>query len=92
MFCVHDFVLYISDVNPLMKLGDLEQVDDVVQDSASSYLMCVSESWEKQSKELTIGLVVRVFSSSSFKSDPSSDHTFECTVPNLLLNEFLSRF
>ncbi|KAK2845677.1 hypothetical protein Q7C36_010531 [Tachysurus vachellii] len=47
-----------EDVNPLMKLGDLEQADDVVQDTASSYLMCVSESWEKQIKELTIGLVV----------------------------------
>ncbi|MCI4392604.1 hypothetical protein PGIGA_G00147770 [Pangasianodon gigas] len=47
-----------EDVNPLLKLGDLEQAEDVVQDTASSYLMCVYESWEKQSKELTVGLVV----------------------------------
>lgn len=44
-----------------MKLGDLEQAEDAVQDTASSYLMCVSESWEKPSKELTVGLVVRYF-------------------------------
>ncbi|KAF7687326.1 DNA mismatch repair protein Msh3 isoform X1 [Silurus meridionalis] len=47
-----------EDVNPLLKLGDLEQAEDVVPDTASSYLMCVSESWEKHSKELTVGLVV----------------------------------
>ncbi|KAM9446339.1 DNA mismatch repair protein Msh3 [Clarias gariepinus] len=47
-----------EDVNPLLKLGDLEQAEDVVQDTPSSYLMCVSESWDKHSKELTVGLVV----------------------------------
>ncbi|XP_060762961.1 DNA mismatch repair protein Msh3 isoform X3 [Neoarius graeffei] len=46
------------NLNPLLKLGDLEQAEDVVQDTASSYLMCVSESWEKPSKEPTVGLVV----------------------------------
>lgn len=58
---IPDIVPCISDVNPLLKLGDFEQADDVVQDTASSYLMCVSESWEKQSKELTVGMVVRAF-------------------------------
>lgn len=58
--CLH-LLHCISDMNPLLKLGDLEQAEDVVQDTASSYLMCVSESWEKQSKELTVGLVVRAF-------------------------------
>uniref|UniRef100_A0A673LND4 DNA mismatch repair protein MutS-like N-terminal domain-containing protein n=1 Tax=Sinocyclocheilus rhinocerous TaxID=307959 RepID=A0A673LND4_9TELE len=46
-------------VNPLLKLGDLEQAEDVVQDSGNNYLMCASESFDKQSKELTIGMVVR---------------------------------
>uniref|UniRef100_A0A672MMP6 DNA mismatch repair protein MSH3 n=1 Tax=Sinocyclocheilus grahami TaxID=75366 RepID=A0A672MMP6_SINGR len=47
-----------EDVNPLLKLGDLEQGEDVVQDSGNSYLMCVNESFDKQSKELTVGMVV----------------------------------
>ncbi|XP_036454840.1 DNA mismatch repair protein Msh3 [Colossoma macropomum] len=47
-----------EDVNPLLTLGDLEQAEDVVQDMPNSYLICVSENWDKQSKELTIGLVV----------------------------------
>ncbi|TSM85999.1 DNA mismatch repair protein Msh3 [Bagarius yarrelli] len=47
-----------EDVNPLLKPEDLEQAEDVVQDTASSYLMCVSESWEKHSKDLTVALVV----------------------------------
>ncbi|XP_062873716.1 DNA mismatch repair protein Msh3 isoform X2 [Trichomycterus rosablanca] len=47
-----------EDVNPLLKLGDLEQAEDIVQDTPNSYLMCVSETWEKQSKDLTVGLVV----------------------------------
>ncbi|XP_066511228.1 DNA mismatch repair protein Msh3 isoform X2 [Hoplias malabaricus] len=47
-----------EDVNPLLTLGDLEQAEDVVQDTPNSYLMCVSENWDKQSKELTMGLVV----------------------------------
>ncbi|XP_076854159.1 DNA mismatch repair protein Msh3 isoform X2 [Brachyhypopomus gauderio] len=47
-----------EDVNPLLKLGDLEQAEDVVQDSANSYLMCVNESWDRRSRELTVGLVV----------------------------------
>ncbi len=50
---------FFSDVNPLLKLGDLEQAEDVVQDSGNNYLMCVSESFDKQSKELTVGMVVR---------------------------------
>ncbi|XP_058631979.1 DNA mismatch repair protein Msh3 isoform X3 [Onychostoma macrolepis] len=47
-----------EDVNPLLKLGDLEQAEDVVQDSGNNYLMCVSESFDKQSKELNVGMVV----------------------------------
>ncbi|KAK1792191.1 hypothetical protein P4O66_012148, partial [Electrophorus voltai] len=47
-----------EDVNPVLKLGDLEQAEDVVQDAPNSYLMCVKESWDRRSKELTVGLVV----------------------------------
>uniref|UniRef100_A0AAY4C5S6 DNA mismatch repair protein MSH3 n=1 Tax=Denticeps clupeoides TaxID=299321 RepID=A0AAY4C5S6_9TELE len=47
-----------EDVNPLLKMGDLEEAEDVVQDSSSNYLMCVSESWGRQSKELVVGMVV----------------------------------
>uniref|UniRef100_A0A8C1ZFL6 DNA mismatch repair protein MSH3 n=1 Tax=Cyprinus carpio TaxID=7962 RepID=A0A8C1ZFL6_CYPCA len=47
-----------EDVNPLLKLGDLEQAEDVVQDSGNNYLMCVSESFDKQSKDLPFGIQV----------------------------------
>ncbi|XP_030647649.1 DNA mismatch repair protein Msh3 [Chanos chanos] len=47
-----------EDVNPLLKLDDLEQAEDVVQDTPNNYLMCVSESFDKQTKELTLGIVV----------------------------------
>lgn len=55
---MNDWIAFFSDVNPLLKLGDLEQAEDVVQDSGNNYLMCVSESFDKQSKELTVGMVV----------------------------------
>lgn len=54
-------VLYeicLSDVNPLLKLRDLEQAEHIMQDTTNSYLMCVSEIRGKQSKDLTVGLVV----------------------------------
>ncbi|XP_031426428.1 DNA mismatch repair protein Msh3 [Clupea harengus] len=47
-----------EDVNPLLKLGDLEDAEDVVQDAPNNYLMCVYETWDKQSKELIVGVVV----------------------------------
>ncbi|KAJ8414872.1 hypothetical protein AAFF_G00023950 [Aldrovandia affinis] len=46
-----------EDVNPLLKLGDLEEAEDVVLDAPNNYLMCVSESWDGKAKELTLGLV-----------------------------------
>ncbi|KAI1900432.1 hypothetical protein AGOR_G00049880 [Albula goreensis] len=46
-----------EDVNPLMKLGDLEEAEDVVLDAPNNYLMCLSESWDSRAKELTVGLV-----------------------------------
>ncbi|TRY95911.1 hypothetical protein DNTS_021431 [Danionella cerebrum] len=47
-----------EDVNPLLKLEDLEQAEDGMQDGENNYLMCLNESFDKQSKELTIGMVV----------------------------------
>ncbi|XP_076126474.1 DNA mismatch repair protein Msh3 [Alosa pseudoharengus] len=47
-----------EDVNPLLKLGDLEDAEDVVQDAPNNYLMCVYETWDKQTKELIVGVVV----------------------------------
>lgn len=46
-------------MNPLLKLGDLEEAEDVVQDAPNSYLMCVYETRDKQTKELIVGVVVR---------------------------------
>uniref|UniRef100_W5KL83 DNA mismatch repair protein n=1 Tax=Astyanax mexicanus TaxID=7994 RepID=W5KL83_ASTMX len=64
-----------EDVNPLLKLGDLEQAEDVVQDPPTSYLMCVSENWDKLSKELTVGLVVVQPSTGDVMLDCFKDNT-----------------
>uniref|UniRef100_A0A665T7W0 DNA mismatch repair protein MSH3 n=1 Tax=Echeneis naucrates TaxID=173247 RepID=A0A665T7W0_ECHNA len=49
-----------EDVNPVCKLQDVEEgvCGDVVLDPPDSFLLCISESWNKLKKELTIGLVV----------------------------------
>nr|XP_015218552.1 PREDICTED: DNA mismatch repair protein Msh3 [Lepisosteus oculatus] len=46
-----------EDVNPLLKLGDLEEAEDVVLDSPNNYLLCVSESWDSRRQELSVGIV-----------------------------------
>ncbi|KAL4623212.1 DNA mismatch repair protein Msh3 [Arapaima gigas] len=46
-----------EDMNPLLKPGELEDVEDVVVDAPNSYLMCVSESYNIKTKELTVGIV-----------------------------------
>uniref|UniRef100_A0A665SZ52 DNA mismatch repair protein MSH3 n=1 Tax=Echeneis naucrates TaxID=173247 RepID=A0A665SZ52_ECHNA len=48
-----------EDVNPVCKLQDVEEgvCGDVVLDPPDSFLLCISESWNKLKKELTIGLV-----------------------------------
>uniref|UniRef100_A0A8C9RHN6 DNA mismatch repair protein MSH3 n=1 Tax=Scleropages formosus TaxID=113540 RepID=A0A8C9RHN6_SCLFO len=46
-----------EDMNPLLKLGELEDAEDVVVDAPNSYLMCLSESFNKKTKELTLGIV-----------------------------------
>ncbi|XP_074495491.1 DNA mismatch repair protein Msh3 isoform X2 [Sebastes fasciatus] len=48
-----------EDVNPVCRLGDVEEGGrgDVVSDPPDSFLLCVSESWDKVKKQLTVGLV-----------------------------------
>ncbi|MBN3308527.1 MSH3 protein, partial [Amia calva] len=46
-----------SHVNPLLKLGDLEQAEDVVLDAPNNYLLCMCESWEGKKQQLTVGVV-----------------------------------
>lgn len=48
-----------EDVNPVCRLGDVEGgvCGDVVTDPPDSFLLCVSENWDKLKKQLTVGLV-----------------------------------
>ncbi|XP_049907976.1 DNA mismatch repair protein Msh3 [Epinephelus moara] len=48
-----------EDVNPVCKLGDVEEggCGDVVLDPPDSFLLCISETWDKLKKQLTVGLV-----------------------------------
>ncbi|XP_040011812.1 DNA mismatch repair protein Msh3 isoform X2 [Xiphias gladius] len=48
-----------EDVNPVCRLGDVEEgaCGDVVSDPPDSFLLCISESWDKLKKQLTVGLV-----------------------------------
>lgn len=47
-------------MNPVCRLGDVEEgpSSDVVSDPPESFLLCISESWDKLKKQLTVGLVV----------------------------------
>uniref|UniRef100_A0A3Q3MEC9 DNA mismatch repair protein MSH3 n=1 Tax=Labrus bergylta TaxID=56723 RepID=A0A3Q3MEC9_9LABR len=49
-----------EDVNPVCRLGEGEQgaCGDVVSDPPDSFLLCISENWDKLKKQLTVGLVV----------------------------------
>ncbi|XP_035494882.2 DNA mismatch repair protein Msh3 [Scophthalmus maximus] len=48
-----------EDVNPVCRLGDVEEgpCGDVVGDPPESFLLCISENWDKLKKQLTVGLV-----------------------------------
>ncbi|XP_029998504.1 DNA mismatch repair protein Msh3 isoform X2 [Sphaeramia orbicularis] len=48
-----------EDVNPVCRLGDVEggACADVVSDPPDSFLLCISETWDKLKKQLTVGLV-----------------------------------
>nr|XP_020449533.1 DNA mismatch repair protein Msh3 isoform X2 [Monopterus albus] len=48
-----------EDVNPVCRLGDVEEgaSGDAVLDPPDSFLLCISENWDKLKKQLTVGLV-----------------------------------
>ncbi|XP_041644145.1 DNA mismatch repair protein Msh3 isoform X2 [Cheilinus undulatus] len=48
-----------EDVNPVCRLGNEEEgaCGDVVSDPPDSFLVCISENWDKLKKQLTVGLV-----------------------------------
>ncbi|KAM8886774.1 DNA mismatch repair protein Msh3 isoform 2-T2 [Spinachia spinachia] len=48
-----------EDVNPICRRGDVEEgcCGDVVSDPPDSFLLCISENWDKPKKQLTVGLV-----------------------------------
>ncbi|XP_034026554.1 DNA mismatch repair protein Msh3 isoform X2 [Thalassophryne amazonica] len=48
-----------EDVNPVCRLGDVDEgsCEDVVLDPPDSFLLCISENWDKLGKQLTVGLV-----------------------------------
>lgn len=56
-----NYSMYCSlDVNPICRLGDMEEgsSSDAVLDPPESFLLCISETWDKLRKQLTVGLVV----------------------------------
>ncbi|XP_055017861.1 DNA mismatch repair protein Msh3 isoform X2 [Boleophthalmus pectinirostris] len=48
-----------EDVNPVCKIEDIPEVcsDGPSMDPPHSFLLCISENWDKQHKQLTVGLV-----------------------------------
>ncbi|KAM6930900.1 DNA mismatch repair protein Msh3 [Xenentodon cancila] len=46
-----------EDVNPVYRLTDVEECGDVVVDPPDSFLLCISEGWDKPKKQLTVGMV-----------------------------------
>uniref|UniRef100_H3CJD5 DNA mismatch repair protein MSH3 n=1 Tax=Tetraodon nigroviridis TaxID=99883 RepID=H3CJD5_TETNG len=49
-----------EDVNPVCRLGDVEEGSssrEAVSDPPESLLLCISETWDKPRKQLTVGLV-----------------------------------
>uniref|UniRef100_A0AAQ5ZM00 DNA mismatch repair protein MSH3 n=1 Tax=Amphiprion ocellaris TaxID=80972 RepID=A0AAQ5ZM00_AMPOC len=48
-----------EDVNPVCRLEDVVEggCGDVVVDPPNSFLLCISENWDKLKKQLTVGLV-----------------------------------
>lgn len=56
-----------QDVNPVCRLVDVEEGSsgDVVSDPPESFLLCISETWDKLKKQLTVGLVVSLMSTQS---------------------------
>lgn len=66
LFETVSLTVFLKDVNPVCRLGDVEEggCDDVVSDPPDSFLLCISENWDKLKKQLTVGLVVSFISQS----------------------------
>uniref|UniRef100_A0A3B5LWX3 DNA mismatch repair protein MSH3 n=1 Tax=Xiphophorus couchianus TaxID=32473 RepID=A0A3B5LWX3_9TELE len=49
-----------EDVNPVCRVADVEEggCADVVSDPPDSFLLCISENWDKVKKQLSVGVVV----------------------------------
>lgn len=60
--CTATLTFEPQDVNPVCQLSDVEEglSGDVPSGPPESFLMCISESWDKVKKQLTLGLVVSV--------------------------------
>lgn len=63
-----------EDVNPVCRFEDIqESCDDIGMDPPHSFLLCISESWDKQHKQLTVGLVAVQPSTGDVLLDSFSD-------------------
>ncbi|XP_070689505.1 DNA mismatch repair protein Msh3 [Pempheris klunzingeri] len=75
-----------EDVNPVCRLRDVEEggCGDVVLDPPDSFLLCISENWDKLRKQLTVGLVAVQPSTGDVLldcfSDGQSRSELECRV------------
>lgn len=60
VFLLNYLMYCFLDVNPICRLGDVEEgsSSDAVLDPPESFLLCISETWDKLRKQLTLGLVV----------------------------------
>lgn len=87
-------LMVFKDVNPVCRLRDEEEgtSGDVVSDPPDSFLLCVSESWDKPKKQLTIGLVVSLSYGWLEKIDSLLTTRTESTlhsIPNFIRSEVI---
>uniref|UniRef100_A0A8C7PXV8 DNA mismatch repair protein MSH3 n=1 Tax=Oncorhynchus mykiss TaxID=8022 RepID=A0A8C7PXV8_ONCMY len=75
-----------EDVNPVHSLVDVEEGEcDVVTDPPESYLLCLSETWDKPRKQLTIGLVAVQPSTGDVLLDCFVDGSTRCELEGRVL-------
>uniref|UniRef100_A0A673XGD4 DNA mismatch repair protein MSH3 n=1 Tax=Salmo trutta TaxID=8032 RepID=A0A673XGD4_SALTR len=76
-----------EDVNPVHSLVDVEEgeCDDVVTDPPESYLLCLSETWDKHRKQLIIGLVAVQPSTGDVLLDCFVDGSTRCELEGRVL-------
>lgn len=60
---VGSLTVVFLDVNSVVRLDDVKEggCADVVPDPPGSFLLCISENWDKLRRQLTVGLVVSLF-------------------------------